>query len=89
MDKKSAPKRMCLACRQGKSKNELLRVVKTAEGKIEIDESGKANGRGAYLCRNSECIGVVFKKRLLSRTFKMDAGMEIYETLQNIVSDDE
>ncbi|RME76414.1 MAG: YlxR family protein [Chloroflexi bacterium] len=52
---KHQPQRTCIACRQTKDKRELIRIVRTPEGQIIVDPSGKANGRGAYLCRRPEC----------------------------------
>lgn len=55
MTRKHVPQRTCVACRQVKSKRDLIRVVRAPDGKIFADETGKANGRGAYLCRDRSC----------------------------------
>ncbi len=55
MTPKHVPQRTCVACRQMKSKRELIRVVRAPDGNVFVDESGKANGRGAYLCRDLAC----------------------------------
>jgi predicted RNA-binding protein YlxR (DUF448 family) len=55
MTPKHVPLRTCVQCRQVRPKRELIRIVRTLEGTIEIDERGKAAGRGAYLCRNRAC----------------------------------
>ena len=55
MGSKHVPQRTCVACRRVKSKRELIRVVRSPDGKIFVDETGKANGRGAYLCRDRVC----------------------------------
>jgi predicted RNA-binding protein YlxR (DUF448 family) len=55
MRPKHVPQRTCVACRQVKSKRELIRVVRAPDGKVFVDETGKANGRGAYLCRDRAC----------------------------------
>lgn len=55
MRRKHVPQRTCIACRQVKPKRELIRVVRAPDGKVHIDETGKAHGRGAYLCRNRVC----------------------------------
>jgi hypothetical protein len=55
MRPKHVPQRTCIACRQVKSKRELIRVVRAPDGKVFVDETGKANGRGAYLCRDRAC----------------------------------
>lgn len=53
---KKQPIRMCIACRAGKDKDELIRLVRMSDGQIVPDRSGKAQGRGAYVCKNKECI---------------------------------
>lgn len=73
--------RMCCICRKMMPKNTLLRVVKNKEGHIFIDESGKANGRGAYICKNMECAMKLKKTRALNRAFKSQVKDEIYEEL--------
>ncbi len=55
MGRKHVPQRTCVACRQVKSKRELIRVVRAPDGNIHVDETGKAHGRGAYLCRDRAC----------------------------------
>ncbi|MDH3674518.1 MAG: YlxR family protein [Anaerolineae bacterium] len=62
------PQRTCIACRQVKDKRELIRVVRTPAGKIIIDPTGKANGRGAYLCRDSDCYKKALNKEWLARS---------------------
>ncbi len=78
---KKAPLRMCIACRQMKDKRELIRVVKGPDDSFSIDRTGKKNGRGAYLCNNSECVGKCMKSRLLNKNFKCEIPSEVYEKL--------
>ena len=66
MDKKN-PVRTCIGCYEAKDKKELLRLVKQPEGMIAVDVSGRMNGRGAYLCRNNDCLVKAVKKRGLCR----------------------
>ena len=66
---KIEPKRMCVACREMKEKREMFRVVKNAAGEIFADFSGKAAGRGAYICNNDECVKRLKKQRLLNKAF--------------------
>ena len=54
---KKIPMRTCVMCRQQKDKRELMRIVRTPEGKVAFDPTGKANGRGAYVCSSEECLG--------------------------------
>ncbi len=82
MTVKKVPMRMCIGCREMKPKKELIRVVKTAEKEIKIDLVGKMNGRGAYVCKNKECLLKAHKSNALSRAFQMNVSTEIYEGLE-------
>ena len=64
-----------------KEKKSLIRIVKTAENEIFLDETGKKNGRGAYICPNSDCLSKAIKNKGLERSFKMGIPNEIYENL--------
>ena len=64
-----------------KEKKEMMRVIKTAEGDISLDITGKKNGRGAYLCMQKECLRKARKNKGLERSFKMSIPEEIYDTL--------
>lgn len=74
--------RMCLGCSQMKSKRELIRVVKTPEGEILIDKTGKKSGRGAYICPLPECLAKAKKARRLEKAFSCMISEEIYEKLK-------
>lgn len=76
------PMRMCLCCREMMPKKELCRVVLNKDGEINVDPTGKAPGRGAYLCRRPECGEKLFKTRALDRGFGRAVPQEIYERLQ-------
>ena len=67
---KKIPMRMCVACREMKPKKELIRIVRTPEGPVEADLTGKKNGRGAYLCRSAECLEKAIKIRALERALE-------------------
>ena len=82
---KHIPKRMCAGCREMKDKKELVRIV-IAEGNVVIDESGKKNGRGAYLCKNIDCVITAQKRKALSRALNGPFNNEFYEELINYVS---
>ena len=71
------PMRMCLGCNEMKPKKELIRVVKSPEGEISLDFTGKKSGRGAYICRSVECFNKARKGRRLEKAFscKIDAGV--------------
>ncbi len=79
---KKIPMRMCIACRELKEKREMLRVVKTSEGKIFIDFSSKAAGRGAYICDNAECIKKLKKQRLLNKVFSCEVSADVYDAIE-------
>ena len=65
-----------------KPKRELIRVLRSPEGDISLDKTGKANGRGAYLCANAECLKTLKKRRGLDRSFKCTVPVEVYEALE-------
>ena len=79
---KKIPMRQCLGCREMKPKKELVRVVRSPEGQISLDFRGKANGRGAYVCRSPECLKKAIKARALERAFSCQIPEEIYVQLQ-------
>ncbi len=76
------PMRTCIGCREQKPKKELIRIVKNKENEIFIDRTGKANGRGAYLCDDVNCLEKVIKSKALNRAFSMDVKEEVYEHLK-------
>jgi predicted RNA-binding protein YlxR (DUF448 family) len=81
MKEKKTPQRMCIACREMHDKNDLIRIVKSPEGVISLDFTGKKNGRGAYVCAKKECIEKVKKGKMLSRNFKMAVEDSVYDDL--------
>ena len=82
MKEHKSPNRMCIACRQMKAKTELLRIVKRQDRVIHFDTTGKADGRGAYVCNHTDCISKLKKTRLLNKAWKMDVPFNIYEQLE-------
>ena len=87
MKPRKIPMRMCVGCRQMKPKSELIRVVKTPEDEIKLDESGKLCGRGAYICKSEECLKKAEKINALGRAFEKNIPSEIYENLQEELKD--
>lgn len=79
---KKIPLRKCTGCGQMKSKKEMLRVLKTTEGDILLDRTGKKNGRGAYLCIDRDCLEKAFKNRGLERSLKCQIPAEVAESLK-------
>ncbi len=75
---KIVPLRMCIACREMRPKKEMLRVVKNADGEIFADESGKASGRGAYICNAEACRKKLNDKKLLHKAFAADVAADVY-----------
>lgn len=65
-----------------RSKRDMIRILKTPEGAFMLDSTGKKNGRGAYLCRNSQCFAKALKSRALDRSFRMSIPEEVYESLE-------
>ena len=81
MSKKAAT-RQCVGCRESFLKKELVRVIKTPEDMVLLDDTGKKNGRGAYLCRNEKCLNQAIRSKGLERSLKMSIPEEVYESLK-------
>ena len=79
---KKIPLRQCVGCAEMKGKKDLMRVLKTAEGDICLDVTGKKNGRGAYVCKNRDCLKLARRNKGLERSFKMSIPNEVYDTLE-------
>ena len=79
---KKVPQRQCVGCRTMKDKRELIRVVKSPEGDITLDATGKKSGRGAYVCPDGECLKKARKSRALERAFDTAIPPEVYEALE-------
>lgn len=79
---KKIPMRTCIGCNNAKPKKELIRIVKSSDGEVSIDFTGKKNGRGAYVCRDISCLEMAIKTKRLSRTFEMPIENEVYEKLK-------
>lgn len=85
MANKKIPMRRCVGCGEMKAKKELLRVIRTEE-EIQIDTTGKKNGRGAYLCADMECLKRARKTKGLERSLKVPISAEVYENLEKEMS---
>ena len=79
---KSVPMRMCIACREMKPKKEMMRVVKNADGEIFADPTGKAAGRGAYICNADGCLKKLGDKKLLHKAFSTNVAPEVYRGVE-------
>ena len=86
MRRKHIPQRTCIGCREVKAKRDMVRVVHTPEGMVVIDETGKRNGRGAYLCRRRACWEAVLKGNQLGNALNAEIGSAERELLQNYLA---
>ena len=77
---------MCIACRQMFDKKDLIRVVKNKEGQIFVVKSGKANGRGAYICSNKSCFEKLKKQKILNKAFKCMVDEQVYKQLEEEIA---
>lgn len=82
MKVKKIPLRMCTGCMEMKPKKELIRVVKSPEGEVSVDLTGKKSGRGAYVCKSSECLEKAFKAKRLSRNLDTAISEDVYNRLR-------
>ncbi len=82
MAQKKVPMRMCVGCREMRPKRELVRVVRSPEGVVEIDTVGRAPGRGAYLCKNPACLQKAIKTHALERTYEQKIDADVYRRLE-------
>ena len=78
---KKIPQRQCMGCRERKEKRQMIRVVRTTEGDVQLDFSGKLNGRGAYICPNPECLQKARKSKSLDRSLEVTIPETVYERL--------
>ncbi|MEE0685563.1 MAG: YlxR family protein [Lachnospiraceae bacterium] len=79
---KKIPLRKCTGCGEMKPKKELVRVIKTAEEQILLDLTGRMNGRGAYVCREEECLKKAIKTKAIERSLGVSVSDEVYEQLK-------
>ena len=82
---KKEPLRMCIACREMKDKKELMRIVKNKDGMIFVDKTGKANGRGAYICKNMDCLSKLKKQKALNKAFKSVIADAVYAEIEGVI----
>jgi hypothetical protein len=85
---KHKPQRTCIACRKVKDKRDLVRVVKTPDGNVMVDLTGKANGRGAYLCRQADCWHRSLQGKILDRALKTTLSVNDTIALQQYLETD-
>ena len=86
---KKTPLRMCLGCGEMKPKKELIRAVKSPKGEISIDLTGKKSGRGAYICRSTECFRKARKARRFEKSFSCQISEEVYDSMEKELTENE
>ena len=74
--------RTCIGCQCKRPKKEMIRIIRTPDGEIEIDKTGKKSGRGAYLCDNIECLDAALKKNNLIKSLKQDIPLKTLDELK-------
>ena len=89
MQRKKIPMRMCTGCGQMKPKKELVRVVKSPQDEISLDLTGRSPGRGAYVCRNIECLKKARKAKRFERAFSCKIPDEVYDRMEEELSRNE
>ena len=86
---KKIPMRMCLGCNEMMPKKELIRAVKSPEGEISMDLTGKKSGRGAYICRSAECFRLARKARRFEKAFSCQISEEVYDAMEKELTENE
>lgn len=84
---KKIPQRTCMGCNEKKDKTDLIRVVKSSNGEINIDKSGKISGRGTYICDNIQCLEKAVKTKRIERVLETKIENTIYEKLRGVIID--
>lgn len=88
MKPRKVPMRKCVGCNEMFEKKSLLRIVRNNEGEVFVDVTGKKNGRGAYLCRNKECLELAFKKRAIERALEITIDDELKAQIRSQMPDE-
>lgn len=83
---KKIPMRRCLATNESYPKKDLLRIVKTPEGDIKVDVSGKINGKGAYICKKIEALNIAINKKVLEKALEVDIPESIYNEIEKVIN---
>ena len=84
---KNKPQRTCMGCFQKKDKEEFIRIVKNKQGEVFVDKTGKAEGRGNYLCNNIDCLEKLIKNNKLEKVLHIKISEDIYENLRGVIID--
>lgn len=89
MQQKKVPMRKCIGCNESKTKKELVRFVRSPEGDISLDLTGKKSGRGAYICPDVECLKKARKAKRLERIFEISVPDSVYEEAERLLSEND
>lgn len=89
MKARKVPLRKCVGCGEQRPKKDLIRIVKNKDGELFVDFTGKANGRGAYICPELKCLQTAQKRKALNRALECEISTEIFERLEQELSGDE
>ncbi|GAA0114327.1 RNase P modulator RnpM [Clostridium senegalense] len=89
MKVKKVPQRMCTGCMEMKDKKQLIRVVRNKEGEISIDMTGKKPGRGAYICKNIDCLEKAIKAKRLERNLEVNIDEEVFIKLKEEINNEQ
>lgn len=89
MQKKKIPLRKCTGCGEMKPKKELVRVVKTPDDMVQLDLTGRVNGRGAYICPNVDCLKIARKAKRIEKSFQMQIPEEVYNMMEEELKNNE
>ena len=87
--KRKIPERQCLGCNEHKPKIELIRVVRSPDGEISLDLTGKKSGRGAYICRSKKCLTRARKSKRIDKALDVSVPDEVYDRMETELSEDE
>ena len=82
---KKQPQRTCMGCNQKKDKKDLIRIVKNKQNEINVDKTGKMQGRGAYICNDINCLEKVIKNKRLEKALETKITQEIYENVRGVI----
>lgn len=85
MKNKKIPLRKCIGCGESKAKKELVRIVKNKENQVNVDLTGKQNGRGAYICKDVNCFELAQKSNKIAKSLEIKISEEIYEELKSVI----
>lgn len=88
MQQRKIPMRKCIGCNEMKPKKELVRIVRSPEGEISVDLTGKKSGRGAYVCRSRDCLATAKKAKRIERAFECSISDEVYLRLETEIENE-